>query len=202
MWRLLLLAGVVLASGCALLPTESASEVDHAEARADNPELSWRNRAAALTYLKRFTLEARLAVKGEGWGGNLRWTQNAEVIDLVVSGPLGVGALRAMGTLSRARIKSGSEDFWTDNPEATFRERIGWSLPLKDIRYWVLGVPTPGVPETHEIDAKGRLLRLHQQGWVIEYPEYQSAEYIELPRLMIVRGPRVEARVVIDDWKL
>lgn len=200
MWRLLMLFAVVLSSGCALMTAEP--ERSSSSPVVDHPEQKWQSRAASLGYLKRFTLEARIAIKGEGWGGNLRWAQQGNSLDLLVSGPLGVGGLRAVGTLQRARIKTSNEDFWTDDPEATFRERIGWSLPLHDIRYWVLGIPNPNTPELHTLDEQGRLRQLRQQGWTIDYPEYQAADYIELPRLLILRGPRVEARVVIDDWKL
>lgn len=192
-------AWLLVLSACALFPAQQ--ELPTADNTPAN-ELQWRRRAASLLYLKRFTLDARLAVKGRGWSGNLHWVQEGESVNLVVSGPLGVGGLRATGTLNQAFVETNGEKFWTADPEATFKERIGWSLPLRRIRYWALGVPQPEEPEEHTLDAQGRLLTLKQAGWEIQYPEYQTATYVELPRLIVIKSADVEARVVIDGWQL
>lgn len=190
---------LALLQGCAMVPLQQ--KLPAADATPDN-ELQWKRRAASLLYLKTFTLDARLAVKGEGGGGNLHWVQEGENINLTVSGPLGMGGLRASGTLAQALIETNGEKFWTADPEATFKERIGWNLPLRKIRYWVLGVPQPDEPEEHSLDTQGRLLTLKQGGWEIQYPEYQAVTYVELPRFILLKSADVEARVVIDGWQL
>ncbi len=200
MIRLLGLAALLaFLSGCALVPPASTPS-PKVEPVAD-PQAAWRDRQAALHYIKAWTVPARMAAEGRGWSGSLWWQQQGEYLDMRVNGPLGVGGVRARGTLSRVEVETGSEKFSTDNPEAVFRERVGWTLPVRGLRWWALGLPDPRAHARTELDSRGRLSRLEQLGWRIDYPEYQSASSVEVPRRMLLTNGEVSVRVVIDSWK-
>ena len=64
-------------------------------------------------------------------------------------------------TLDRARI-----------PILLLEQTLGLRLPVTGLRYWVRGLPAPGPTALLQTDAAGRLTRLEQNGWVIEYPSY------------------------------
>ncbi len=189
----------LLVSACALFPPADAPAP--AVRAVDNPEAAWRERDAALRLMQRWTVQARMAAEGRGWSGSLRWQQQGEYLDLHVSGPLGVGGLRARGTLSRVQVETNTESFSTDNPEAVFRERVGWPLPVRGLRWWALGLPDPKTTARTVLDPAGRLARLEQHGWRVDYPEYQSASAGELPRRILLTNGEVSIRVVIDSWK-
>ena len=66
-------------------------------------------------------------------------------------------------------------------PEALLREHIGWSFPLQGLRYWVLGVTTPGAAvEALEFDPQGRPAHFVQSGWRIVYRRYVGVHDFEL----------------------
>lgn len=196
------LAAVLLAlqlGGCAMLVrTPESAPV----ATGDSAEARWQQHYRQLAAISQFQLEARMAVKGVGWSGNLRWQQNGKQIKLVVTGPLGVGGLRATGTIDRAYVETGQEAFWTDDPEATFLARAGWQLPIRYLRYWALGMPAPSIAEQHTLDAQGRLVTLQQAGWEVRYASYQPQGQLALPSALVLTGVEAQIRVVIDRWQL
>ena len=185
------------ATGCALLPP--AGPPTRVEPVAD-PEAAWRDRQAALHFIKTWTVQARMAAEGRGWAGSLWWRQQGEYLDLRVNGPLGVGGVHARGTLSRVEVESGGEKFSTDDPEQVFRERVGWTLPVRGLRWWALGLPDPRTSARTQLDPRGRLARLEQSGWRVDYPEYQNAASVEVPRRMVLTNGEISIRVVIDSW--
>ncbi len=193
-----LAALLAFASGCVLVPP--ASTPPPTVQPVDNPAAAWRDRQAALNYIKAWTVQARMAAEGRGWSGSLWWQQQGEYLDLRVSGPLGVGGVRARGTLSRVEVQTGNERFSTDDPEAVFRERVGWPLPVRGLRWWALGLPDPLTRARTELDPRGRLSRLEQHGWRVDYPEYQSASSVEVPRRLLLTNGEISIRVVIDSW--
>jgi outer membrane biogenesis lipoprotein LolB len=58
-------------------------------------------------------------------------------------------------------------------PMICWSKRLGVRLPVNGLRYWVRGLPEPG-STPGQTDADGRLTRLEQNGWVIEYPAYAN----------------------------
>ena len=52
------------------------------------------------------------------------------------------------------------------------------------------------------VDAAGRLVRLSEQGWVIDYLRYESEAPDALPELLQARREDVEVRLKIDGWSL
>ena len=81
--------------------------------------------------------------------------------------------------------------------------RLGWSLPVSGLRYWLLGLPAPGLPVVKSsLDSFGRLLRLSQGGWQIRYLDYKWIENLALPGKIFVEHPKLRLRLVIDHWHL
>ena len=70
------------------------------------------------------------------------------------------------------------------------------------LRYWIRGLPEPGASPTLQTDAEGRLTRLEQNGWIIEYPAYAYAAplSLELPERMIARRQDLSVKLIIEDW--
>ena len=70
------------------------------------------------------------------------------------------------------------------------------------MRYWVRGMPVPGVAEQAARDEQGRLARLDQSGWTITYNRYQPGAGAALPAKLQLVHEDISVRLVIDHWQL
>lgn len=167
----------------------------------ERAEAAWQARRLQLLQLDRFTLQARLSSGGLlGIKGNLHWRQQPEAFEMRVAGPLGIGAATISGRGPEVEIRTAKGSFRTQDPETDLRERLGWSFPVSHLRYWVLGTPAPGSKAVFELDAAGRLLALEQDGWSLEYTEYQDGGGVELPRKLEVANEEVRLKMIVDTW--
>ena len=82
--------------------------------------------------------------------------------------------------------------------ESLTRKGLGWTLPLADLSYYVVGKLPPDAAEVAERDAQGRLVRAQHDGWMVRWT-YAEAATLEatLPRLNLVKDD-IEIRVVVD----
>jgi outer membrane lipoprotein LolB len=189
-------AAFTLLAGCATTTPPRNPENQKAA------EQQWAQRRASVSQIDRFLMTSRLAYgKVLGVKADLRWQQNADgSFDMRISGPFGVGAATLTGNRQHVLVRTRDGDYDTPDPEAWLRENMGWTLPLNSLRYWALGLPAPQSEATIELDIKGKAVVLEQDGWRLEYSEYQSKEDYELPRKFEATNPTVRLKVVVDDW--
>ena len=162
---------------------------------------AWADRKAKLEHIRNFSVQARAAVTGSASGSaNLVWHQSPHDFDLRVSGPLGIGALTMAGDENEVRVHTKKQTFTTGDPEGTLREALGWALPLKGLRYWVLSLPAPDSQFGMTLDAEGRVATLTQDGWQLSYTDYMSAKPVELPRRILLTRGDLKLRVIVDSW--
>ncbi len=169
------LLALVLLTGCASLP-DSPAPADPAAVNA-----AWLTRQQQLHAVQGFQLNGRVAVKGGGLSGALRWQQQGEHFNLRIAGPFGAGALSMEGTPQRVAIKGKDIDLVTDEPQQVLAQRTGWRLPLDSLRWWVLGLPDPQSLADVTLDAEGRALQLQQAGWTLRYDNYRHDTSPTLP---------------------
>jgi outer membrane lipoprotein LolB len=143
-----------------------------------------------------------VTLQEQGWHANLEWVQQGSTYELGLSGPLNQGRLEIAGG-PRGVTARGSDGsiVSADDAETLLTEQMGWSLPVRGMRYWVLGVPDPSQPVVSmALDELGRLATLEQAGWVIRYPSYLEGEGLDLPHKIRLDSTRVNVRMVIDEW--
>ena len=187
---------VALLAGCATLRSPPDPE------KQKTAEQQWTQRRADLSHINRFLMSSRLAYgKVLGVKADLRWQQNANgSFDMRISGPFGIGAATLTGDRQRVLVRTREGDYDTPNPEQWLTERMGWTLPLNNLRYWVLGLPAPQSEAAIELNIKGQVVLLEQDGWRLEYSEYQSKDGYDLPRKFEATNPTVKLKVVLDEW--
>ena len=151
--------------------------------------------------IDRFTLQARVSSGGMfGVKGNLHWRQLPDSFDMRVAGPFGIGAATISGQGKEVTIRTSKRTFTTRDPEGDLKARLGWTFPVAHLRYWVLGQPAPGSKAEFASDARGRITELEQDGWSLQFEEYQRAGAVELPRKFEVANAELRLKVVVDTW--
>lgn len=187
---------VLLAAGCAAVPPSP-----------DTPsaEASWRAHADRLARLTAWDLDGRLGVRNreEGARVDIAWRQGARDYDVRLSSSLGQGVAVLEGDADRARLRMPDGQVLEErDAETLLRRHFGWVVPVDDLRYWVLGLPSPGDAEMQRLDEQGRLSFLRQGDWRVSFRDYVDVDGLALPRKLYLYTDSLEVRVVIDRWRL
>lgn len=172
---------LALLAGCVTTP-DTVQDMTAANA-------AWTLRQQTLGGVQGFELLGRIAVKGGGLSGTLRWQQDGEHFTLRVAGPFGAGALSVRGTPSEVAIKGKDIDIVTTEPAKALAERTGWRLPLDSLRWWALGLPAPQPQANIALDGEGRPQQITQADWVLRYSDYRGDSKLALPhRIEAIQG--------------
>jgi len=190
----LLLAGLLLA-GCAPAPVVDG---DH--------EARWQARQLAIGAIPAWQVSGRMAIQaaGEGYHGRFDWKQHGDQLDLTVSGPFSQGSARLRGDRNGVELQDGQGGSeWAADADALLRQATGLQVPVSGLRYWMLGLPVPAEAEqSRTVDDQGRLLKLSQSGWEIDYRDYMEVDGQSLPRKVFLQRDDLRVRLVVGQWQL
>lgn len=188
--RLAACAAALLASGCATLPPPGTGD--------------WPARREALQALTGWTLTGRVAVAAgdEGFSGGLRWRQDGARAEIDMHGPFGGTAL-AIRVDGEAITVTDADGTRIDGEEARriTSEYVGTSLPLPELRYWLVGAPAPDSAYRETLGADARLTALEQAGWRVRYTRYGTAGGQVLPERMELTAGDVRLRFAVSGWR-
>lgn len=189
----ILLSIALLSAGCAT--TREAISL---------PELdSWETRTAVLGELREWEFRGRIAVKAgdEGFNGKIRWIQIDETFTTTVGGPIGIGTVRIEGSGQTVSLtdKDGVRTELQD-AELELRYRYGWTIPLRSLRYWALGVPDPALAAETRFGEDGQLEYLSQRGWDVAITRYREGGGQSMPNRLSAENGDTTVRLVIDSW--
>ena len=153
--------------------------------------------------LRGFVLRGRVAVQteGRGYSAGLRWSREGGIDHLRLLSPLGTTlAELEVGDSGAVLRHSDGETVTSSNVEVLAGEALGWEVPLRGLRHWILGRRNDSLPVAEEVrDERGRLVLLRQEGWQIRFPAYAANSALP-SRLRLVRE-RLEVKIVIDRWE-
>ncbi len=177
---------VFLMPACSIVPVE--------------PEVHYSRAARSHLYeLKHWSFEGRLALTGQkdSWSANITWEHGPEEERIKLSGPLGQGTVVIQLTGNVVTIDRGGNDVQTSaQPEEFINQQLGLIVPVKSLRYWVVGLPEPA--QSFQETAVG----FNQSRWLNEYKEMQTVDGESMPRKMAVMNDQVKLKVIIDHWVL
>jgi len=148
-----------------------------------------------------FELSGRIAVRfgDEASTGNIAWRHGISGDEVLITTPLGQGVARIVREGGRITLFAADGATHRAQDAETLTERVlGFRLPLDGLADWVLGRRGPGAA-LEQRDAQGRLTRLEQRGWSIEYQEWREPE--GRPARLKLAYPGIELRLAISEWK-
>jgi outer membrane lipoprotein LolB len=146
-----------------------------------------------------FDLAGRLAARyrNEAFTGNLNWRHAREGDELLISTPLGQGVARIVRQGKVVTLTTPDGEQSAPDAESLTEQTLGFRLPLAGLADWVRARPSPDTPAHTEYGADGRLARLQQSGWSIDYQAYDGGR----PSRMRLTYPGIELRLAIAEWK-
>jgi outer membrane lipoprotein LolB len=151
-----------------------------------------------------FGFSGRIAVQEQdrNQSGGIRWSHDSAGDNILLLSPLGQGVMQIETGAEGATLRTADEKFYrAADAEQLAWNVTGWRIPVAALVYWVRGMAQPGDVSLAERDGQGRLLRLKQADWQIEYTQYFDAPDAALPRRMVLKRPEFELKLVVDNWE-
>ncbi|MGP4123281.1 MAG: lipoprotein insertase outer membrane protein LolB [Sodalis sp. (in: enterobacteria)] len=201
-FRLLPLASLLLAACSVYTPFG----LDKSQAL---PE--WRRHqksVAMLTMLTRYQTRGTFAYlsKEQKVYAHFNWQQtSADCYRLLLTNPLG-------STEMVLNVQAGVAQFFNnqgkryvgEDPEMMLQKLTGMSIPLNDLRQWMLGLPGDATDLT--LDARGYLRQINYnhngQCWTVTYKGYYDDAVPVLPSNLELRHDDSRIKLKIDSWSL
>jgi outer membrane lipoprotein LolB len=161
----------------------------------------WDPRVSGLRQASAWQLDGRaaVAVGTQGWQASLNWRQRGAATDVHLAGPFGVGALVIERTAQGLSLNGAPP---SDAVLAQLQDRLGFELPLDNLRFWLLGVPDPGSPFELARNDQDRAQHLVQAGWTVDYDRYTPVNGDLLPAHLVLSRENVRVRIAVDHWAL
>ena len=164
------------------------------------PEVHYSRIAREHLYkLERWSFEGRLALTGknDSWSASINWGHKPDDEKIKLSGPLGQGATEIQLTGDLVTIDRGDGQTQSSiQPEEFINQQLGMFVPVRSLRYWVVGLPEPTTAFVET--ATG----FNQAGWLIEYKQMQPVDDQSMPRKITVTNEQVKLKLIIDQWVL
>jgi outer membrane lipoprotein LolB len=164
-----------------------------------------RAREQALAHADHWTLEGRLGVSDgrTGGSGSFSWTQDGDRYEFVLRGPAISGMnFRLTGGPDGALLE-GVDGGPLRGPDAEvlMHKAMGWEVPLRDLRAWVLGLRADSGPAELSYGADRLPSLLQQDGWVVDYREWDGARRPPLPKKVYAAKLPYKVRLSIESWQ-
>lgn len=168
---------------------------------ADAP---WPEQRAALEKLERYNLNGRVAVaaNGQGFSASLRYQQLPRGSNLALDGPLGIGGLRVSLDGDDLEIEtSRGEKLDGDAARAELERRLGFALPLSELRWWLLGIPAPGEASVNQDGGSGEIHDFTQSGWRVSINTRAAGLGFSLPQRLTAERDGARLKLLVERWQ-
>jgi outer membrane lipoprotein LolB len=189
---------LALLAGCRTVPPPAPAVIGPG---ADAP---WPEQYTALSTLENYGLTGRVAVaaNGQGFTANLRYHQQQQRADLALDGPMGIGGMRMQFddrelsvTNSRGETLDGAA------ARAEIENRLGFELPLAELRWWLLGIPSPATPAQKNQPADGPIADFQQNGWHVSINSRAPGLGFSLPGRLTVEREGARMKLLVESWQ-
>ena len=168
---------------------------------ADAP---WPQQRAALEKLERYSLNGRVAVaaNGQGFSASLRYQQMPRSSNMALDGPLGIGGLRVVLEGEDLQIAtSRGEKLEGDAARAELERRLGFALPLAELRWWLLGIPAPGETAVNQDAGTGEIHDFVQAGWRVSINSRAAGLGFSLPQRLTAEREGARLKLLVERWQ-
>ncbi|AOH35107.1 lipoprotein insertase outer membrane protein LolB [Luteimonas sp. JM171] len=213
--RLAALLAVLALAGCVSQPMRAPETVELSGPAYAAAMEALRAREALVEGAGALSFSGRVALSNgeDGGSGRLEWWQAGEDYRVVLRAPVtrqgwsltaGAGGARIDGLEGGPRVGP--------DPDWLLLEATGMQVPVGALAAWAAGTRADEAahgPAHLEFSASGRLARLRQAGWTIDYVSWQEragepgpGDAPPLPRRIDAARGDAHVRLVVDDWAL
>ncbi len=167
----------ILLSSCATTSPERPTSVLPQLTEQQKLDL-WRDHERQLSTIQSWNLRAKMGVKTGPKGGSatLKWHYAIDKQDIELYGPFGGGRVIIKVDQDGAELRdTKGRVIQGDTASEVLYTRLGWHVPFDHLSDWARGLPGEGASDL-ELDNEGRLVRLIQDNWEVQYLGYRPVE--------------------------
>lgn len=151
----------------------------------------------------RWILQGKLGVSDgkEGGSGTLNWTQDGERYEFTVRSPVVGKSFRLSGGPDGALLEGlDGGPLRGPDAESLMLKALGWDVPLRDLRAWVLGLRADSGPAELSFGTDRLPSLLQQDGWSVDYREWDAVRQPPMPKKVFAEKPPYRVRLSIESW--
>jgi len=177
---------------CTITPTSS-----------ENHYMSWHKRQKQLNGLTNWKLKSVVSIKESKQHTILHayWQQLINEYMINITSQFNVGGIKIAGDANQVTLwRSNTNKVIAKNPENLIYNELGWTLPLSNLKYWILGLPAPNLNHNSKFDRYNHLTYLEQQNWRINYTNFISIKNIDLPTTILLSNNNLQIKIIIKQW--
>lgn len=153
--------------------------------------------------IKHWQLNARIAIKTLDNNGtaSLKWQQNDENFDFLVTGAFGVTGVHLIQTEKGASLKIPDHPVLHDrDAQFLLDNSLGWHFPIHALAFWVKGEASGIDGEQIDYYPSGRIKQIQLEQWTINFSKYSRFNGYDLPKRVDVKHPQLALKVLAKKW--
>lgn len=184
----------ILVTSCSTVAPPAATPVK---------KTTWEERQAKISQFQTWHLNGKIAVQTAQQSGSatIDWIQHDNRYNVALYGPLGTNSLKLYGQPGKVSMEtSDGKKMTADSAETLLAKGWGFHLPVSYLRYWVRGLPVPGMAANPKLDNYQRITSLNQGGWYVQYQSYTTVGNLDLPSRITITSPSLRTKMVIYKW--
>lgn len=195
----LVIAFFVFLNGCTVAPTQKPIANNQSSLAMHEAHL------LNIATIKAFNLKGKIGVQANrnSFSGSLHWQHALKTDHIALFSPLGSQVADIKKTPTFVTLTDNQGQVITEKSAEALTEKVlGWQLPLAGLSDWILGRPSHTGLSDREWDDGGKLIKLTQNGWQIEYTAYTNFGAYPLPVKMHLQHNNVKIKLVIQQQSL
>lgn len=139
----------------------------------------------------------------KAWSARINWLQKgSNNYQLRLFGPMNSKTIIITKRGSSVTVRDGSKISKAQDPEQLLQAKTGMRLPVGNLYYWARALPAPGSKALKKFDSVNHLTELKQNGYVINYANYQTVKGYDLPGKIKLRGHGLSLKLIIKNWRI
>jgi outer membrane lipoprotein LolB len=154
---------------------------------------------AHLYKLKHWSFDGRLSLSNgqESWSASIAWNHTEGRDEIKLAGPLGQGATLIVLTNDWVSIDRGDGKIaQSTQVDAFVQQQLGMLVPVRALRYWVLGLTHPDSAFVEREDG------FEQSKWAVHYLQMQQLDSGWMPRKIGVEQDEAKLKLIVEQWTL
>ncbi len=158
-----------------------------------------------LEKINSFTLQGRIGIQTnpKGFSGSLIWQHATSKDEIALYSPLGSQVASIFSSPTHITLlDSNGKSYQAADAETLTKDVLGWRLPLKGLSDWALGRPSTSPIEHSAWNTQGQLTLLKQDGWTIEFDNYQQQGNFTLPGKIYLKSTQLNLKLLVERWQL
>jgi len=169
--------------------------------------LSWSERQKQLRTLNTWNVSGSLSTTYNNKTNiaAFEWNNNQDNYSINIHSAMNLVSVKIIGDSKKVvLLQSSGKRAEAASAEELMLHQLGWSLPIKNLNYWIRGLPAPRSAQTTlQFDSYQHLQKMTQQNWQITYASYGVFSGIDLPTKIYLTSPQsqLQAKIVIKQWQ-